>query len=221
MNAVAAPATHDATLDAGVDALQLALSRQQRASIVAYLALLDKWNHSYNLTAIREPAKMITHHALDALAVLPKLPAQVSGAAALRVLDVGTGGGIPGVLFAIARPQWQVTLLDANHKKGAFLTQAAIELTLANVSVAVSRVEDYRPPALFDIVVSRAYATLAEFVAGAARHVAPGGKLYAMKGVMPDAEIAALPVHARVTHACTLDVPGLAAARSLVTIDVH
>jgi len=221
VNAVAAPATHDATLDAGIDALQLALSRQQRASIVAYLALLDKWNRSYNLTAIREPAKMITHHALDALAVLPKLPAQVSGAAALRVLDVGTGGGIPGVLFAIARPQWQVTLLDANRKKGAFLTQAAIELTLANVSVAVSRVEDYRPPALFDIVVARAYATLAEFVAGAARHVAPGGKLLAMKGVMPDAEIAALPAHAHVTRACMLDVPGLAAARSLVTIDVH
>ncbi|MEO6749795.1 MAG: 16S rRNA (guanine(527)-N(7))-methyltransferase RsmG [Casimicrobiaceae bacterium] len=222
MNAVAANATrHDTTLDAGVDALQLALSRQQRASIVAYLALLDKWNRSYNLTAIREPAKMITHHALDALAVLPQLPPQASGAAVLHVLDVGTGGGIPGVLFAIARPQWQVTLLDANHKKGAFLTQAVIELALANVSVAVSRVEDYRPPALFDIVVSRAYATLAEFVAGAARHVAPGGTLLAMKGVMPDAEIAALPVHVRVTRACTLDVPGLAAARSLVTIDVH
>ena len=93
------------------------------------------------------------------------------------MLDVGTGGGIPGVLLAIARPDWRVTLLDANHKKGAFLTQAVIDLGLANADVAVSRVEDYRPPAQFDIVISRAYAELAAFAAGAARHLAPGGRL--------------------------------------------
>ncbi|MEP7060775.1 MAG: 16S rRNA (guanine(527)-N(7))-methyltransferase RsmG [Betaproteobacteria bacterium] len=211
-----------AGLDAGIDALSIALSSRQRDSIRAYLALLDKWNRSFNLTAIREPARMVTHHALDALAVLPHLVAQSTPRApdphVTRVLDVGTGGGIPGILLAIARPDWRVTLLDANHKKGAFLTQAVIELDLANADVAVSRVEDYRPQALFDIVISRAYADLATFVAGAARHVALDGRLYAMKGVVPDAEIAALPVSVRVSSTITLEVPGLDAARSLVVM---
>ncbi len=219
MTAVAsAPPRADAQLDVGIDTLGLALSGAQRERIRAYLALLDKWNRSYNLTAIREPEKMITHHALDALAVLPRLP---DDEAPLRVLDVGSGGGVPGVLLAIARPHWQVTLLDANHKKGAFLTQAVIELALANATVAVSRVEDYTPPARFDIVISRAYATLAEFVAGAGRHASPQGKLYAMKGVMPEEEIAALSPPAQVEARHALDVPGLDAARSLVVIDVR
>jgi 16S rRNA (guanine527-N7)-methyltransferase len=211
-----------AGLDAGIDALAISLSSGQRDSIRAYLALLDKWNRSFNLTAIREPARMVTHHALDALAVLPHLAPHATrrspDADATRVLDVGTGGGVPGILLAIARPDWRVTLLDANHKKCAFLTQAVIELGLANADIAVSRVEDYRPQALFDIVISRAYAELAAFVAGAARHLAPGGHIYAMKGVVPGAEIAALPASVRVASTITLEVPGLDASRSLVVM---
>jgi 16S rRNA (guanine527-N7)-methyltransferase len=219
MNAVTPTArATSAQLDCGIDALAITLSRAQRAAIAAYLALLDKWNRSYNLTAIREPARMVTHHALDALAVLPHLETQSQ---APRVLDVGTGGGIPGMLLAIARPDWQLTLLDANHKKGAFLTQAVIELGLGNVAIAVSRVEDFRPPALFDIVISRAFADLATFVEGATRHLSQNGRLYAMKGVMPDAEIAALPVSVRVTAKTALVVPGLNAARSLVVMQTQ
>ena len=224
MNAVTFTArATSAQLDDGIDALAITLSRAQRDQVAAYLALLDKWNRSYNLTAIREPARMITHHALDALAVLPHLAAQSN---APRVLDVGTGGGIPGMLLAIARPDWQLTLLDANHKKGAFLTQAVIELGLANVAIAVSRVEDFRPPAprppaLFDIVISRAFADLASFVEGATRHLSPNGRLYAMKGVMPDAEIAALPASVRVAGKTALVEPGLDAARSLVVMQTQ
>ena len=219
MNAVTSTArATSAQLDDGIDALAIALSRAQRDQVAAYLALLDKWNRSYNLTAIREPARMITHHALDALAVLSHLETQST---APRVLDVGTGGGIPGMLLAIARPDWQLTLLDANHKKGAFLTQAVIELGLANVAIAVSRVEDFRPAALFDIVISRAFADLASFVEGAARHLSPNGRLYAMKGVMPDAEIAALPASVRVVAKTALVVPGLDAARSLVVMQTQ
>jgi 16S rRNA (guanine527-N7)-methyltransferase len=219
MNAVTSTArATSAQLDDGIDALAITLSRAQRDHVAAYLALLDKWNRSYNLTAIREPARMITHHALDALAVLPHLETQSQ---APRVLDVGTGGGIPGMLLAIARPDWRLTLLDANHKKGAFLTQAVIELGLANVAIAVSRVEDFRPPALFDIVISRAFADLASFVEGTTRHLSPNGRLYAMKGVMPDAEIAALPASVRVVAKTALVVPGLDAARSLVVMQTQ
>jgi len=219
MNAVTSTArATSAQLDDGIDALAITLTRAQRDQVAAYLALLDKWNRSYNLTAIREPARMITHHALDALAVLPHLETRSK---APRVLDVGTGGGIPGMLLAIARPDWQLTLLDANHKKGAFLTQAVIELGLANVAIAVSRVEDFRPPALFDIVISRAFADLASFAAAAAPHLSSDGRLYAMKGVMPDAEIAALPASVRVVAKTALAVPGLDAARSLVVMQTQ
>lgn len=208
------PSADADVLAAGVDALGLALVPAQRDAIARYLALLAKWNGRYNLTAIREPSRMITHHALDALAALPRLP-QDRG---LRVLDVGTGGGVPGILLAIARPDWQVTLLDASQKKGAFVTQAVIELGLANVVVAISRVEDFVAAERYDIVISRAFASLADFAKGALRHAAPHGHLYAMKGVMPDAEIAALPPEVGVVAAMPIDVPGLDARRSLVVM---
>jgi 16S rRNA (guanine527-N7)-methyltransferase len=201
-------------LGAGIEALGLALSGAQRDALRAYLALLAKWNHRYNLTAIREPARMVTHHVLDTLAVLSHLP----HAARLRVLDVGSGGGVPGIVLAIARPDWHVTMLDANQKKGAFLTQATIELGLADTDVAVSRVEDFAAAAPYDVVISRAFASLADFAASSTRHVAPRGALYAMKGVMPDDEIAALPPPIEVVAKTTLVVPGLDAARSLVTM---
>lgn len=179
-----------------------------------YLALLAKWNRTYNLTAIREPARMVTHHLLDALAVLPHLP-QGRG---LRLLDVGSGGGVPGVPLAIARPDWAVVMVDSNQKKGTFMRQAVIELGLANVEVVTARVEDYAPSARFDIVISRAFADLATFVQGAARHLGPGGRLYAMKGLYPETEVAGLPAGYVVEAAHVLAVPGLDAERHLVVV---
>ena len=179
-----------------------------------YLELLAKWNRTYSLTAIRDPQQMRTHHVHDALAVLPHLPAKSE----LRVLDVGSGSGSPGLPLAIARPSWRVVLIDSSRKKGAFLRQAVIELSLSNVEVVTARVEDYQPMAPFDVVIARAFADLSAFAALAMRHVAHGGRLVAMKGAYPSAEIAALPPTVRVVATPTLDVPGLDARRHLVVM---
>ena len=188
-----------------------------RDKLLAYLALLAKWNATYNLTAIREPERMLTHHVLDALAVLPHLP--VPGArTGCRLLDVGSGGGVPAIPLAIARPEWRIVALDSSHKKGAFLQQAINELPLPNAEAAVARVEDYAPSAPFDVVISRAFSDLATFVESSARHLAPGGQLIAMKGVFPDEEIAGLPSTVRVVAAPALTVPGLDAERHLVVM---
>ncbi|MBS0321521.1 MAG: 16S rRNA (guanine(527)-N(7))-methyltransferase RsmG [Proteobacteria bacterium] len=198
----------------GAAELGVTLTDRQFATLDAYLALLAKWNRVYNLTAIRDIGEMRVQHALDALAVLPHLPDRPGQ----RVLDVGAGGGIPGLVFAIARPHWHLTLIDVVQKKTAFLTQAAIELGLANVDVALGRVEEWRAPLPYAIIVSRAYAELRTFVAGSAHLLAPGGAWYAMKGIAPDAEIAALPTTVRVVANTPLTVPGLGAARHLVEI---
>jgi 16S rRNA (guanine527-N7)-methyltransferase len=198
-----------------LDATAATLPAGAADRLAAYVALLAKWNRTYNLTAIREPERMITHHVLDALAVLPHLPQR----AGLRVLDVGSGGGVPGIPLAIARPAWHVVLLDCNHKKGAFAQQAIIELPLANAEAVVARVEDYAPAMLFDIVISRAFADLATFAATSARHLAPAGQLIAMKGVYPDEELANLPPGIRVVAAHALAVPGLDAKRHLIVME--
>ena len=168
------PASADIGVDLadGIAALELAIDERQRTQIADYLALLAKWNKTYNLTAIREPSRMVTHHALDSLAVLPRLPSGPS----LRVLDVGSGGGLPGIPIAIARPDWRVVMVDPNHKKAAFLTQAAIELGLANVASHATRVEDLRDEAPFDVVISRAFADLATFAATSSRCPAGRGR---------------------------------------------
>ena len=191
-----------------------------RDKLLAYLELLLKWNRTYNLTAIREPARMVTHHVLDALVVLPHIQDETAddANAGLRVLDVGSGGGIPAIPLAIARPSWHVVALDSSHKKGAFLQQAIIELRLSNVEAVIARVEDYLPPAPFDIVISRAFSDLATFVETSARHLADGGRLVAMKGVYPDEEIALLPPAFRVIAAPALSVPGLDAQRHLIVM---
>jgi len=209
------------TLAAGLAELEgrtpggLALPAGAAGRLEAYLALLAKWNRTYNLTAIREPERMVTHHLLDSLAVLPHLPA----ASTLRLLDVGSGGGVPGIPLAIARPNWQVTMVDSNHNKCAFIRQAAIEIALANVTVVAARVEEYRPDALFDVVISRAFSDLATFAETSARHLAPGGRLVAMKGVYPDEELAQLPPGLRVIAAPALVVPGLDAERHLIIME--
>ena len=165
-------------LAAGIAALGLDIDDAARAKLLAYLALLEKWNRTHNLTAIREPGRMVTHHLLDALAVLPHLP-QRSG---LRLIDVGSGGGLPGLPLAIARPDWDVTLLDSNRKKATFLRQVAAELGLAQVAIVAARVEDYLPEVAFDVAISRAFAELAPFLAAARHLVHAGGCLVAMKG---------------------------------------
>jgi 16S rRNA (guanine527-N7)-methyltransferase len=198
--------TADTALDLreGLDALGVALDAHARSQLAAYLALLAKWNRTYNLTAIREPARMVTHHVLDALAVLPHLPAS-----AQRLLDVGSGGGIPGIPLAIARPGLRVVMVDPNHKKTAFITQAAIELKLANAIAHATRDEDLSGEAAFDVVISRAFADLATFAAASSRHVAPHGMLVAMKGVYPRDEIAAVE-HAFTVETIALDFANVA-----------
>lgn len=204
----------ETSLDDGTARLGVALPADARAQLAAYLALLDKWNRAFNLTAIREPERMVTHHLLDSLAVVPRLPAGPG----LRVLDVGSGGGLPGIPIAIARPDATVVLIDSSHKKATFLRQAAIELPLTNVEAVAARVEDYRPAQPFDVVISRAFSDLATFARLAAAHVAESGAMIAMKGVHPDEELADLPADIDVVATTRLDVPGLDAARHLVVM---
>jgi 16S rRNA (guanine527-N7)-methyltransferase len=195
----------------GIAALGVALGGAQRARLEQYLLLLEKWNRVYNLTAIRDRERMITHHVLDSLAILP----HVRGP---RVLDVGSGAGLPGIPLAVASPALQVTLLDSNHKKAAFMRQAIGELGLANASVVAERVESWRTEARFDTIVSRAFADLGEFVTPCARLLAPGGILAAMKGVHPHEEIERLPAGFRVERVIRLEVPGLDGERHLVVV---
>jgi 16S rRNA (guanine527-N7)-methyltransferase len=191
-------------------------SAETRNRLSAYLDLLAKWNRVYNLTAIRDRAQMDVQHVNDALAVLPYLPDERE----VRVLDVGSGGGIPGIPIAIARPEWHVTLLDANRKKVAFLTQATIELRLPNARAIASRIEDLPRSETFGVVISRAFADLSTFARLAVPHVAGDGLLVAMKGALPNDEIAALPADVRVTRAPRLTVPGLDAERHLIIMRV-
>lgn len=201
-----------ASLAQGLASLGVALDAAAQARLVAYLCLIEKWNRVHNLTAVREPEKMVILHLLDSLAVLP----HVAGARTL--LDVGTGAGLPGIPLAIARPDLAVTLLDASHKKAAFLRQAKAELGLANIDVVCDRVENWHPPTAYDIVVSRAFAELADFVVQAAHLLAPGGTMLAMKGVHPFEEIARVPGTHRIANVIQLHVPALAAERHLVLL---
>ena len=204
--------TIEARLAEGLAAMGLVLDAASQAKLVAYLRLIEKWNKVHNLTAVREPGQMVVLHLLDSLAVLP----HVAGARSL--LDVGTGAGLPGIPLAVARPDLAVTLLDSSHKKATFLRQAKAELGLANVEVACERVENWHPPASFDVVVSRAFAELADFVTQAGHLVAPGGAMLAMKGLHPYDEIARVPPSHRVENVVALRVPSLDAQRHLVLL---
>jgi 16S rRNA (guanine527-N7)-methyltransferase len=196
----------------GVVRLKLQMPSRTESRLLDYLALLQKWNRTYNLTAVREPVRMVSHHLLDSLAIVPHVSAKT-------LLDVGTGAGLPGIPLALALPSLQVTLLEASHKKAAFLQQAKSELALDNVTVACKRVEAWQPGRMFEMVISRAFSDLAEFALAAGKHVAPGGVLAAMKGVYPDEEIARLPQDWRLREAVTLTVPGLDAQRHLLMLE--
>lgn len=198
--------TPRAALDRGLAELALALPAGADERLLEYAGLLQKWNRTYNLTAIRDPLAMVAHHLLDSLAVLPHLPLVPEGA---RIADAGSGAGLPGIPLAIARPRWHVALAESNQKKSAFLRQAAIELGLQNVEVHEGRVEAWRPQPLFDLVISRAFAALSEFIAACRHLVAPEGFLAAMKGVAPQETRAGCSV-------VRLHVPLLDAQRHLV-----
>lgn len=194
----------------GCAALGLSLPDASLAQLVHYLATLQKWNRVYNLTAIREPGKLVSHHLLDSLAVVPHLRGR-------RIVDVGTGAGLPGIAIAVARPELDVVMLDSNHKKLAFVTQAIGELGLANASVERTRVEQWQPAVRFDTVISRAFAELPDFARLAGHLLAPGGRLLAMKGLHPHEEIAALPQGFSCEQVLALNVPGVS-ARHLVVV---
>jgi 16S rRNA (guanine527-N7)-methyltransferase len=196
----------------GLAQMGIALDPAAQSKLVAYLRLIEKWNRIHNLTAVREPGQMVVLHLLDSLSVLP----HVTGARTL--LDVGAGAGLPGIPIAIARPDLSVTLLDASHKKATFLRQVKAELALSNVEVVCERVEKWHPAALFDIVVSRAFAELAEFVEQAKHLLAPDGAMLAMKGVHPFEEIAKVPASHRVEDVVELRVPSLDAQRHLILL---
>lgn len=195
----------------GLAQLGVALAPGVQEKLLAYLGLLGKWNRTYRLTAVHDLTQAVSHHLLDSLAVLP----YVGGP---TLLDVGSGGGMPGLPLAIVRPDLRTVLLDASEKKTAFLKQAAIELDLANIAVHCGRVEQYRPPSAFATITARAFSTLAELV-GASHHLlASGGHWLALKGVRPEAEMAQLPADVRVEAVHRLAVPGVAGERHLVVL---
>jgi 16S rRNA (guanine527-N7)-methyltransferase len=208
-------------LTEGAQALGVALTERQHEQLLDYVALLAKWNAVYNLTAIRDPRQMLIQHILDSLSIVPHLPVRADAA----VLDVGSGGGLPGIVLAIVCPDWQVTLNDIVHKKSAFQSQAKAELGLANLSVVTGRVESLRPgievSKKFDLIVSRAFADLADFVTLARHLVAEGGAIWAMKGVRPDDEIDRLPAGAKAQQTIRLSVPMLEAERHLIEVSVE
>jgi len=201
------------TLSKGIKELKLDLNEKQHEQLLDYLALLFKWNSVYNLTSVRDPMQMVTHHLLDSLAAVPAF------AQAESVLDVGAGGGLPGIVLAIARPTMKVALIDTVHKKTAFLTQVKAELGLLNVTVHTARVEQLQVPHKFDVITSRAFADLSDFVNWSGHLLAEGGQFIALKGVAPPDEQERLPGEWKVTELRPLQVPGLQAERHLVFIN--
>lgn len=195
----------------GLDALAIAYTEQQLEQLLAYLALLHKWNRAYNLTAVREPQMMIGRHLLDSLAVLPWLRGQ-------RFADVGTGAGLPGIPLAIMRPDCTFDMIDSNGKKIRFVTQAINELNLRNAQARQCRVEEYRPEQCYDAVTSRAFAALIDMAQGCSHLLRPDGELLALKGVYPNEEIQALPPQYRVEASHELHVPGETGQRHLLVV---
>jgi 16S rRNA (guanine527-N7)-methyltransferase len=199
----------------GLNELGIPIPEEAQMRLLEYLSLIEKWNKVHNLSAIRDPEQMLAHHLLDSLAVMPYL------GLAQSLADIGSGAGLPGIPLAIASPDLAVTLVDSSHKRQAFQQQCKAELGLANVMAIHSRVEDFKAESGFDIVISRAFSDLAEFV-GTARHLcAPGGHLLAMKGLHPFEEIAKLPSDTHIRRVTELQVPGLNATRHLLEIEVH
>ncbi len=198
-------------LDDGLAALGLDLSRHERERLLAFLGLLEKWNRAYNLTAVRDAGEMVSRQLLDSLSILPWVQAD-------RVLDVGSGGGLPGIPLAIVRPGTAFTLLDSNSKKTRFLLQCKLELGLDNLTVVQSRAEDFRPAQGFSLITSRAFTALPNLVRWCDHLLAEDGRFLAMKGQYPADEVADLPSPWQLDRALTLDVPGCEGQRHLLII---
>jgi 16S rRNA (guanine527-N7)-methyltransferase len=202
------PAT---ALRAGLDALGLELEDDVQAALLRYVELLRRWNRVYNLTAVDDPQGIVTRHLLDALAVLPWVPAG-------RLVDVGSGAGLPGIPLALARPELDVTLLDASTKRVRFMQQAVIELGLDNAHPLHARAEAHTPRRPYDVVITRAFANISDMLVACRHLVAADGVILAMKGQRPDTELAALPPDIVLLDVLPLAVPGLDAARHLVRL---
>jgi len=205
------------TLLAGLEALQLDLSGPQIDQLLDYQSMIAKWTRVYNLTSVRDPAEMMTHHLLDSLAAIPALQRYLHGAGleqGSRLLDVGSGAGLPGVVVAICCPTVSVTCVDTVAKKAAFIKQAALALKLPNLTGLHARVESISEP--FDVICSRAFASLADFTNWSVGALAPQGVWMAMKGRHPAEELGALPSNVTMFHVEQLKVPGLDAERCII-----
>lgn len=200
-------------LSAGLQAMHIASEMTSQERLLAYLGLLARWNKAFNLTAVRDPVQMVPAHLLDSLAISPYLAGE-------RVLDLGTGPGLPGIPLAILQPERNFTLLDSNGKKTRFVAQAVVELGLANVEVVRTRAETYRPPTGFDRITARAFADLKTILTLAGPLLRPGGRLLAMKGQRAeiDAELADLTLDPQAVRVIPLQVPQLQRERHLVQI---
>jgi 16S rRNA (guanine527-N7)-methyltransferase len=203
--------TPEMQLQQGLNSINLSLSEAQRSKLLDYIELMRKWNQSFNLTAITNPASMISHHLLDSLIIAPYLKGQ-------QHIDVGSGAGLPGIPLAIALPEQQFTLLDSNGKKTRFLLQAKLHLQLNNIQVVQKRVEDYQPNILFDNVLSRAFASISDMLNWSEHLCKPNGHFLALKGQFPDKELASLPTGFKVDSAHSLLVPGIEGQRHLLII---
>lgn len=200
-------------LESGLRALGLDLPAPIQTQLLAYIGELYKWNSAYNLTAVRDPQGMLSRHLLDSLTLLPL----VSG----RVLDVGAGAGLPGIILAIANPALDVTVLDSNGKKARFMRHAVRTLGLPNVQVEEARVEALKPAQAFDCITSRAFASLEAFFAATVHLLGPGGQWLAMKGKLEDAELAAVPGSVQILETRRLSVPGIPEDRHVVIAALH
>jgi 16S rRNA (guanine527-N7)-methyltransferase len=205
----------DQQLGAGLDALSIKLTNEQQQLLLDFMALLLKWNKVYNLTSIRQAEDMLTHHVMDCLAAVAAVMHEAPDAKTL--LDVGSGGGLPSVVFAIVCPHLQVTAVDAVAKKAAFIETVAHTLKLPNLKGVHSRVELLEEK--YDLVMSRAFASLKDFTAWSDKALCSGGKWAAMKGKVPEEEMAELPSHIQIQHIQTLEVPGVDAQRCLIWLE--
>ena len=197
---------------AGCKALALSLPQERVLTLVRYVELLAKWNKTYNLTAVRDPHEMLFKHVLDSLSIIPFVKE-------FRVLDIGTGGGLPGIPIAIACPQLQVTLLDSVAKKTTFLTQAVYDLQLSNVTVVNARLEDFRPEISFNTIVSRAFSTINVMLSSAERLLCDQGRMLAMKGVYPVGELQEVSKSSWLASVHALTIPGVNAERHIVWLE--
>lgn len=197
----------------GIKDMGLGLGAEQQGKLMDYLALMAKWNAVYNLTSLRDPMQMVTHHLLDSLAAVPAFEG------ARNVLDVGAGGGLPGIVLAIAQPDMKVSMIDTVHKKTAFLTQVKAELGLSNVTVYTMKVQELEVSDKFDVITSRAFADLSDFVNWSGHLLAEGGRFIALKGVAPQDEQERVPAQWKVQGVQPLQVPRLGAERHLVFIE--